>query len=88
MQAGLRQTSSGFAMIPRVWLYKKNLETVRVIQRDVDSHTEVLVVGAEGLRRQQLFASSEAAAEFQRVLEAEILARGYELTWDSQTHTQ
>jgi hypothetical protein len=75
-------------MVPRVWLYKKDLETIRVVQRDADTHTEIVVIGAEGLRRQQLFASPEAAAEYQRVLQAEIVARGYELAWDSQTHTQ
>lgn len=75
-------------MIPKVWLYKKDVLTIRVIQRDTTEHSEILVFGSEGLRPQQRFASPSDAAEYQKVLEAEILARGYELTWDSQKKTQ
>lgn len=68
-------------MIPAVWLYTKDLTTIRVVQRDSDAASEVLVFGPDEARQHEVFQTPDAAAAFRKTMEAEIIANGFELAW-------
>ena len=66
-------------MVPAVWLYTKDFTTIRIVQRDSEEATEVVVFGPDKTRRHEVFSSPAAAAAFRNTIEAEILAKGFEL---------
>lgn len=72
-------------MDPKVWLYKKDLTTIRIVQRELGAGTEVFVIGPDG-RNQQVFETVDAAARFREALVARIIAIGYALAGQSPEH--
>jgi hypothetical protein len=70
-------------MAPKVWLYKKHMHTIRVVQRDSGTASELLVFGPAGERRDERFTSTVQASNFQRLLQRQIIGRGFTLAWAS-----
>jgi hypothetical protein len=70
-------------MEPNVWLYTKDLRTVRIVQRPAEVGTEVLMVAPDGVRTRQAFSTLEDATRFRATLARRILAKGFTLVWGS-----
>jgi hypothetical protein len=69
-------------MVPKVWLYTKDLTTIRIVQRDSAPGSEVFIFGPDG-QNQQTFSSIEHASRFREALVTRIMAIGYALASQS-----
>ena len=73
-------------MVPQVWLYTKDLTTIRVVQRESEvGGADVIIIGPDG-QNQQSFESPDAASQFREALIARISAIGYALAWKTPEH--
>jgi hypothetical protein len=72
-------------MVPQVWLYTKDLTTIRVVQRESEAGADVIIIGPDG-QNQQSFKSLDAASQFRDALVARISAIGYALAWKTPEH--
>jgi hypothetical protein len=68
-------------MTPLVWLFRRDSATIRIIQRDAEPGSEVVVLGSEGLRSRQVFQTRTDADAFRAVLTTEFLGSGFVLAW-------
>jgi hypothetical protein len=68
-------------MTPIVWLFRLEAITIRVIHREMDGKAEVVVLGSEGLRKQQVFDARQHAEQFCSELHSELLSKGFTMTW-------
>jgi hypothetical protein len=62
-----------------VWLYRNDYHTFRAVQRETPEGAEVLLLGPQGQRAHERFASLEAAAAFREAVAARILQCGSSL---------
>jgi hypothetical protein len=68
-------------MTPHVWLFRLESATIRIIQRDEGSGSEVVVLGSDGLRKQQAFQTPADADRYRAALMDELAASGFRLAW-------